>query len=203
MLFVKGVPTGSTYGALICDLCTHRALDILEDRETETIKQWFENHPEVLLVSRDRYNVFRQAIGKANPAIVQVSDRFHLTKNLWELLDEALLKAMSTKIRRMPLNNVGSIQDHPTERPLPMNADEKKRLLNAQKKWTLALKIKELRQQGLAYLKLADLFHLDRRTIKKYCEMNGPMDQKHRYRASPADPYMDHIRHCVHLWERR
>lgn len=171
----------------------------MENREAETIKKWFEDHSEVLLVSRDRYNVFRQAIEEANPAIVQVSDRFHLTKNLWELLDKVLLKALPAKILRTSLNDDGSIRDEPTERQLPMSADEKKRVMNGQKKWTLALRIKELRNQGLSYLKLADLFHLDRRTVKKYCEMKGPMDQKHRYRASPVDPYADHIKHCVHL----
>ncbi|WP_172968939.1 transposase [Sporolactobacillus terrae] len=154
---------------------------------------------EVLLVSRDRYNVFQQAIEEANPAIVQVSDRFHLTKNLWELLDKVLLKALPTKIRRTPLNDDGAIQTEPTERQLPMSANEKKSVENGQKKWALALRIKELRNQGLSYLKLADVFHLDRRTVKKYCEMNGPMDQKHRYRTSPVDPFVDHIKHCVHL----
>ncbi|WP_152080841.1 transposase [Sporolactobacillus terrae] len=38
---------GHTYGVLICDLCTHRVLDILENREAETIKKWFEDHSEV------------------------------------------------------------------------------------------------------------------------------------------------------------
>ncbi|MFT8311222.1 MAG: hypothetical protein ABF629_08655 [Sporolactobacillus sp.] len=80
-----------------------------------------------------------------------------------------------------------------------MSTDEKKRVANRQKKWAFALRIKELRNQGLSYLKLTDVFHLDRRTVKKYCEMNGPMEQKHRYRTSPVDPFMDHIKHCAHL----
>ncbi|MFT8311223.1 MAG: hypothetical protein ABF629_08660 [Sporolactobacillus sp.] len=48
-------------------------------------------------MSRDRYNVFQKTIEEANPSIVQVSDRFHLTKNLWELLGKVLLKAENTK----------------------------------------------------------------------------------------------------------
>lgn len=184
---------------MIGDLCTHRVLDILENREAETIKKWVEDHPEVLLVSRDRYNVFRQAIEEANPTIVQVSDRFHLTKNLWELLDKVLLNELPSKIRRTLLDDNGASQDKSIERQLPMCTNEKKSLANGQKKWTLALKIKELRNQGLSYLRLARLFHLDRRTIKKYCGMTGPMVQKQRYPVSPVDPYADHIKHCVHL----
>jgi transposase len=88
-------------------------------------------------VSRDRYNVFQQAIEEANPAIVQVSDRFHLTKNLWELLDKVLLKALPAKIRRTPLNDDGVIQAEPTERQLSISADEKKRVAKGQKKRAL------------------------------------------------------------------
>ncbi len=42
------------YGTLICDLENNQPIDVLPDREVETVSAWFENHPTVEIVSRDR-----------------------------------------------------------------------------------------------------------------------------------------------------
>ena len=42
------------YGTLICDLESHTPIDVLPDRSVETVSDWFETHPSVEVVSRDR-----------------------------------------------------------------------------------------------------------------------------------------------------
>jgi transposase len=45
---------GTRYGTVIIDLETHDLLDLLPDREAESVKQWLLAHPEIEIVSRDR-----------------------------------------------------------------------------------------------------------------------------------------------------
>jgi transposase len=66
------------YGTLICDLERSRPIDVLPDREVKTVSAWFEKHPSVEIVSRDRSSEYAAAIRKGAPQALQVADRWHL-----------------------------------------------------------------------------------------------------------------------------
>src|SRR5262249_43928487 len=70
------------YGTLICDLESGRPIDVLPDREVKTVSAWFENHPTVEIVSRDRSSEYTTGISKGAPQALQVADRWHIAKNL-------------------------------------------------------------------------------------------------------------------------
>ena len=77
------------YGTLICDLERGRPIDVLPDREVKTVSVWFEQHPTVEIVSRDRSSEFSAAIKKGAPQALQVADLWHLGKNLADLSTSA------------------------------------------------------------------------------------------------------------------
>jgi transposase len=66
------------YGTLICDLESHKPIDVLPDRSVETVSAWFEKHPSIEIVSRDRSSEYAAAIKKGAPQALQVADRWHL-----------------------------------------------------------------------------------------------------------------------------
>jgi len=69
------------YGTLICDLQNNTPIDVLPDREVETVSAWFENHPTVEIVSRDRSSQYAAGISKGAPQALQVADLWHIGKN--------------------------------------------------------------------------------------------------------------------------
>jgi transposase len=62
---------------------------IMPDREVKTVSAWFEQHPTVEIVSRDRSSEYAAAIKKGAPQALQVADLWHLGKNLADLSTRA------------------------------------------------------------------------------------------------------------------
>src|SRR5205823_5569811 len=45
---------GRKFGTILVDLTTHTILDLLPDRDAQTVAAWMRTHPEIEVVSRDR-----------------------------------------------------------------------------------------------------------------------------------------------------
>lgn len=61
---------GRRYGTLIVDLERHRVVDLLPDREVDTVAAWLRQHPTIELVSRDRSREFARAIAQGAPQAI-------------------------------------------------------------------------------------------------------------------------------------
>jgi len=87
------------YGTLICDLERGLPIDLLPDRTVETVSAWLKEHPSVDTISRDGSSEYASAIKKGAPQAREVSDRWHLTKNLAGCVS-MLLAASLAQFRR-------------------------------------------------------------------------------------------------------
>jgi transposase len=83
------------YGTLICDLETRRPLELLPDRSVQTVCTWLERHPEVEVISRDRWSEYATAAQKGAPQAIQVADRWYLLQKLVEALTHLLARNRS------------------------------------------------------------------------------------------------------------
>lgn len=58
------------YGTVIVDLEKRKIVDLLPDREAETVEKWLKMHPGVKVVSRDRFTNFANGIKNASSTII-------------------------------------------------------------------------------------------------------------------------------------
>ncbi|QTN01138.1 hypothetical protein ERJ70_18715 [Sediminibacillus dalangtanensis] len=167
---------GHDYGTLLCNLDTHEPVDILENREEETVRQWFRERP-------------RQVIHRANPSIIQISDRFHLVHNLGSLLERILMKELPAKIKKYNPKRIQEKSDSPSVSST-MGYAERKREENAWKKWEVALEVKKKRRAGIPYQRIGRKLNLHRTTVKKYEEMKGPPDTRRTSRSTAIQRFL-------------
>lgn len=83
---------GQRYGTILVDLERHRVIDLLPDREAETLMAWLKRHVGVEVISRDRAPAYAASCTSGAPTAVQVADRFHLVKNVREALEKLLMR---------------------------------------------------------------------------------------------------------------
>jgi transposase len=77
---------GHSWGTVLVDLEHHRLVDILPDRNSGTFAAWLSQHSGIEVVSRDRSGEYADAVRQATPDAIQVADRFHLLKNLGDVV---------------------------------------------------------------------------------------------------------------------
>ena len=70
------------YGTVMVNIETGKIVDMIESREKDDVRRWLLKYPNIRIVSRDGSHAYAAAVTEACPNAMQVSDRFHLVKNL-------------------------------------------------------------------------------------------------------------------------
>ncbi len=77
---------------------THKVIDMIESRNLKDVIVWLSSFPNLQIVSRDGSPTYRNAITSAHPTTLQVSNRFHIFKNLTDYAQNALKKELKKSI---------------------------------------------------------------------------------------------------------
>ncbi len=81
---------GHTYGTVLVDLERRKPVDLLDDRSTESFARWLTEHPGVEIITRDRSEIYAEGARQGAPDAVQVADRWHLLKNVGDVVERVL-----------------------------------------------------------------------------------------------------------------
>lgn len=107
---------GHTHGTIVIDLERGTVFDLLPGRDGAALKVWLSAHPQVEVITRDRWPAYIRAASEAAPQATQVADRFHLLMNVREAVEKVLCR-VAPDIRAANAAVGGPAVDSPVAAP--------------------------------------------------------------------------------------
>ena len=180
---------GKRFGSILVNLETHKIVDLLADREAESVRQWLAAHPEVDVVSRDRGGVYIDGATLGAPQATQVADRWHILSNLGDAVGEFLIRAHIRLPEKEPA------PDKPLSSFSATPACQGKSQARLLRKWKLYERVQELHAAGMSLRKIGEELGLARNTVRTYVRQapQPPLPTPRPLRASRLDPYEDYL----------
>jgi transposase len=186
-----------TYGTILIDLEQHRLIDLLPDRTADTLAAWLQGRPGIEVISRDRSGAYADGAARGAPDAMQIADRFHLTRNLGEVLDRCFNRY------RGDLKEVErpDTPRRPTdEAPIPIRPAPPRPSLEAQKEGKRAAResrytlIRERYLKGASIAELARELKLNWKTVRKYAQADQcperPLWPRRPRLLTPYEPHL-------------
>ena len=190
---------GHHYGTILVDLEAQEPIDLLSDREAETVATWLKEHPGIEVVSRDRSSEYKAGITEGAPQAIQIADRWHLLRNWGDALQRLLarhpkvLRTASQKVHERIHGIVTHVADN-TEHNAPSadEVDQPKPLSYRQMRFD---EVKTLAAQGLSRRAIARQLHMHRQTVARYLESDKLPERISRSQnVSSVTPYFAYIK---------
>ena len=150
------------------DIETRKIVDLIESRDYEDVKQWLKSFSNLEVVSRDGSIVYNKAIRDSHPSVIQISDRFHILKNLTDYLKAFLKRTFNNKIE------LGELDSQKLENILKVDQKYK---FNT--KWDLILKVKELRELNYTIKDICKLLGIGNKTAITYSKISLEEEEKY------------------------
>jgi len=195
---------GTRYGTILVDLERHALVDVLPDRSADTFARWLGEHPGVEVVSRDRGGEYAEAARRVVPHAAQVADRFHLLKNLRDVVSRVFRQhADVLDLVPNPANYLQRLTNLRLDRK-----SSKERTSEQTRK--LFESIHALSKQGMKNAQVARELGIHRHTVEKYLAFKAPSVRRHfTKKASAIAPYEDYIlarweqgcRNATRIWQ--
>jgi transposase len=179
---------GTRYGTVLVDLERRTLVDVLPDRSADTFARWLMEHPGMEIVSRDRGGEYAEAARRAAPYAVQVADRFHLLKNLRDVV----LRVFKQHTEVLDLVPTPALHfQRLTNLRLDRRASKERMREQVRK---LYRSIHTLSKKGIKNAQVARELGIHRHTVEKYLAFKSPPQRRHfTKKVSAIAPYEDYI----------
>lgn len=142
-----------TYGTVMVDWETHRIIDLIPSRDTKEVGEWLKTYPNIRMIARDGASTYASASRESHPDAIQVTDRFHLIKNLTEIIDRYIKNTFPSRV------------EIPAEKEI---TDERKALYNTANRAQRIRYAHQKYKEGYTTQEIAYLLHAGERTISTY-----------------------------------
>lgn len=198
---------GQRYGTIVVDHGTGRPIDLLPDREGETVRQWLKDRPAPAIVTRDRSAGYAAAITAGAPDAVQIADRWHLLVNAREALVRVLdrhhrvITDLATRIRD---ENSAAMREPdsatvPTETSLPPCRQREADLSASRRARRLSRyeQVLDLHRQGYSQRSITKKLKISRRTLIRFIRSGAFPERAKVSRHHVIDPFVARLKQ---LW---
>jgi transposase len=176
---------GHTYGTVLVDMETRRPVDVLADRTSTTLAAWLEKHPAIQVVCRDRAGPYAEGVSSGAPQARQVADRWHLLKNLVEVVERILRRNRAALVDTPPEAESSACDVGPTPIEGPRAARTRQRHHD----------VHALADRGLNLITICRTLKLDPKTVNRYLRVASPEDliTPDAQRATTLDRFKDYL----------
>ena len=194
---------GQQYGTILCDLERHCVVDLLPDRSTESFAAWLKNHPGVEVISRDRGDIYIRGATEGAPGAVQVADRWHLLKNLYDtlvrILDRHVADVHAAVRATKDLTAANTASRHDQECDSAVNSQPQNNRLqlveqHRQSRLKRYKQILRMREQGFSIRAIARRMKIHRTTVRRYAAAASFPERQQRRYARGTDSHEDFLR---------
>ena len=188
---------GHRYGTILVDLERHRVVDLLPDREANTLESWLRHHPGIAVISRDRSGAYADGASRGAPEAVQVADRWHLLKNLTEALERTLAN-QHVQIRQAHQATAQLVRRRVAVPPEPQPAlvpHQAQRQQQASRARRLARydEVITLHQQGFSLSAISRKTGRERKTVRRYLRAGRFREWAMPKRRSQLEAYLPYL----------
>jgi transposase len=191
------VRKGQRYGTIVVDLEQGRVIDLLPGRDGVALEAWLKEHPGVEIVSRDRWSAYAQAATIGAPKAQQVADRWHLLKNIREVVEKLFDRCYSK------LKPVLQESSEPFESPAVVKLEGSPDIASLQES-ALSVKqsrrienferVRQLHETGISLRQIARDLGMSVKTVHRYVVGSGCPDWKPgRAGRTRIDAYIEHV----------
>ena len=141
------------YGTVMVDVPSGVIIDILNSRESKDVSEWLKSYPNIKYVSRDGSHTYGSAVSAAHPDAVQISDRFHLIKNISEAAIMYIQRIIKGRVE-IPVTSE--------------TAAQKAVVLNKASLHERYVISKKLYHQGKTISEISSILKISEKTVSKY-----------------------------------
>lgn len=162
------------YGTVMVDIETGNVVDMLESMDYEDVEKWFETFPNIQVFSRDGSITYAKAMCDSHPRAIQVSDRFHLLKNLTDYCKDYIKRTVRNKIEIQSAEEIAT------------NNIAVKAKYEYDTTWDLITDVKKLRNEGHTIEQISASLGLCNKTIIKYSKVHDCEKDKYSTKSTLA-----------------
>lgn len=193
---------GRLYGTILVDHETHQPIDLIEGRTAEQFAAWLETHnpTAIEIITRDRSRDYANGSTLAAPQARQVADRWHLLRNMTDMLERILVRLRPTLQHR--LTAAGDVHTGTAPAPLAITARDTRRARGDQQRQhdsracrqALYAEIHALHAQGAKIIQIARHLQISRQTVRRYVRSSTcPLPALRAPQPSILDPYAAYL----------
>lgn len=178
---------GQTYATIIINLATHQPIDVLPDREADTLAEWLKAHPEIQVIARDRASAYAEASTRGAPQATQCADRWHVWKNRGEAVEKTVIAHRKCLSEPVAADNAGKDTDDDTtdtvepEAPPTPDIEPVDSVAVSESSFVTRIRerhaaVRDLHAQGMAIRAITRELGLDRKTVRRIVQADDVED---------------------------
>lgn len=190
---------GHRYGTILVDLERRSVVDLLPDREADSLAAWLRAHPSVEVVTRDRFRAYKEGVAAGAPQALQVADRWHVLRNMTEAF-ERWLNRLRRAIRQAAADAATGreLADTAAElgaaSPLTTRKDQRRAERHAVHQARFD-EVNELYRRGATIRGIAAKFRMHRRTVRLFINSDEcPERAPPRRRPNRLDSFLPYLK---------